>query len=234
MRILLLVVAALTGCPACTYPFELAVPGALSIPLGVVSGCVGAGTIPEDGLPDQEGNLTHFTHTVASGEQGTRCLLRAEWSGPLMDVDALRANAEQQLRARGLDPKRVAMRITSITPTVDTVALRGRGTDRPALLAPGIISYRGALSIPGDEEIIVVTVAPDQDPAEPWVSVRESPRLVELANEAWTTGESIPATGTAEVSINLARIGDVGEVPENPRLRVVFTIALEGNAGFAF
>lgn len=229
VSLLIVVAAALAGCEACTYPFSVEAGGTLNIPLGIAADCMGEGTVPEDGQPDDEGNLTRFTHAIVAREDGPRCVMHADWSGPLVDVSELRADAEDEMRANGIDPDDVEVRITSITPTIETVGLRGRGTE--ALAAPGIVTYRGALSIEGDEEIIVVTLAEDGDPANPEVVVRESPRLIELANEAWLTGEDVPATGTADVSINLRRVGDLGDLPPSPRLRVDFAVTLEGDAG---
>ena len=208
-----------SGC-ACSYPFSIETYGRLEMPFGLVRRCNGTDSF------DYMGSHTDITYTL----DGTRCSLKADWEGPIVDMAKLREDAQDDLDALGLDADEVELRVGHIDPTVDEAGLANRRTDVPIAMPEGALVYRGTLSVPGDAEVVVVELPEGATVNDPEVIVRESEVLVELANAAWQEQAELWGTGTADVTIDLARILEVPDLPTRPAFAVRFAITLEGDA----
>jgi len=219
--------AAFSGCPGCGVPFDITTSGSVVFPLGGVDGCDDNGSIPEDGEPDEFGNLTTFTHT----NEGTICSLSANWTGSLLDMAAVREDVDAELEAAGLDPATVTVTVLSMEATVETVILQDNDTQEPIDLPDAaLISYRGAISVDGDDDIIIAFHPFGGDPNTPTVTVRDSERLVELANDALGGGEPLLASGDAVAQIDMAELPTI-EAAGAPAIVVTFDIGVAGEAG---
>jgi hypothetical protein len=207
----------------CSYPFTIETEGRLEMPFGVVRRCSGTDSF------DYMGSHTDIVYTL----EGTRCSLHADWEGPIVDMAELREDARDDLEALGIDPDemdQIELRVGDIKPEVDEAGLANRRTDVPIEMPAGALAYRGTLSVPGDENVVVVELPEGSRFNDPEVTIRESERLVELAEAAWLERTELWGTGTADVVIDLARILEVPDLPRRPAFAVKFAITLEGDA----
>jgi HSP20 family molecular chaperone IbpA len=223
----------------CSYPFSFDVSSDVTLPLGAAANCADAidgvvhGTFPADGEPDKHGNLTSFTHTFSSTDN--RCTLRAEWRGPLVDMDELRDDAAIEMRALGLDPDDVDVSITSIEPRVTAVRLRGPEDAEDAEDAEVVragVTYRASVGVPGDADVITLAAGEGDDLAHPDVTVAEQQsHFLRAANEAWRERAQLPGVAAVDIDIDLAAAASAqGDVALPAALRVDFDVVLEGDA----
>lgn len=209
-------------------PFQTESEGTIVFPLGAVGDCTSDddGTVPENGEPDENGNLTTYTHV----NDGTTCTLKADWQGRLVDMSDVKAEVDAELEEAGVDPTTVTLRIVSMTPTVQTVILRDDETDEPIdLSADALLGYFGEISVDGDPEIITAGYTAPGDPTVPDVETKDSAALVEQANAAFADGTPLEATGSGNCTISMAQIAEI-QVAGQPALVVSFAIGLEGEA----
>jgi hypothetical protein len=230
---LLLLALPVSGCE-CLFgllgavPFETESDGVVVFPLGSVGDCTSAddGTVPENGEPDENGNLTTYSHS----NDGTVCILKADWQGNLVNMEDVRAEVDAELEEAGLDPATVRLRIISMTPTVQTVVLRDDATDEVLeLSAEALLAYRGSISVAGDEDIIVASYDGSGDATVPDVEVKESVALVDLANTSFEEGTPLAATGTGNTSVAMSELPTIQGAGQ-PALVVTFKIVLAGEA----
>jgi hypothetical protein len=209
-------------------PFDTETDGVVVFPLGTVGDCTSAddGTVPVDGNPDADGNLTTYSHS----NDGTVCQLKADWIGNLVNMDEVKAEVDAEIEEAGLDPANVRLNIVSMTPTVKTVVLRDDETDDEIELGTdGLLAYRGSISVEGDEDIIVASYEGDGDPNTPDVEVKESAVLIANANASFADGTPLAASGTGNTSIAMTELPTV-QAAGQPALVVTFSIALSGEA----
>lgn len=223
--LLTIVITTIVPASACDVGFNTDVSESVTLPLAVAGACDASrergaaieGTLPRDGEPDKNGNLTTFTVTT----DGSRCVLHAFWQGVLIDTNVARAKAEADMRDAGIDPRDVDVHISRIDPKVTAVDLDGDA----AVGADGV-SYRAVIGVPRAPEIFVMEVAPGGDVAHPEVVVNENKRLLRAANDAWRDEVPMPAVGTVDLVIDEA--GSNGNAALPRALRVDFDVALEG------
>lgn len=223
---------ALTLCAAvlalgsgCSYPFSVDVSSAVTLPLGAAVNCAEAnagvleGSIPADGEPDAHGNLTHFEHTFFAGN---KCTLHAQWQGPLVDMNEIRADADAQMRDLGLEPDDVDVYIRRIEPRVTAVDFDGEA------ILPGV-TYRAAVGVPKATQIILLEANEGDDLAKPKVTIAERhKRFLRAANESWRERKPMDGVATVDIEIDLDEAGMNAELPES--LRVDFDVQLYGDA----
>ncbi len=209
----------------CSSPFSVDVSSGVTLPLGAAVNCAEAnagvleGTIPANGEPDEHGNLTTYAHTFFAGNL---CTLRADWTGPLVDMDAIRKDADEQMRELGLEPDDVDVYIRRIEPTVTAV-----GFDNEMVL-PGV-TYTVNLGVPNGSKIIVLKAAEGDDLAHPTVTIAERHRrLLRTANKAWRERTAMPGVAGVNIEIDLDEAGMNAPLPA--ALRVDFDVHLYGDA----
>lgn len=228
LSVVLFPVVMATGCGSCTVPFDFEDEGTIVIPLGAVGDCSSAdnGTFPEDGEPDEDGNLTTFEHA----NDGTNCTLTASWQGILVDMASTRAEAEQQIGDSGLDPATVKVSITEFAPTVQIVELRDDDADAAlALDDSALVSYAGGINIEGTDGLITVAFAAPGDPTQPTVETNADQNFLDVVNAAYADSAAIPATGGGDAVIALDGIAPVAEAAR-PALSITYTIKGTGEA----
>lgn len=210
----------------CSYPFEVDVSSAVTLPLGAAVNCAEAnagvleGTIPANGEPDKHGNLTRFEHRFS--EEGNRCALHAEWEGPLVDMEAMRADAEDEMRKLGLEPDDVDVYIREIEPRVTAVGFDGGDL-------PGGVSYRANVGVPNASKVIMLEAAEGSNLMEPKVTMGPNQRrLLRNANKAYREREPMPGIASVDIEIDLGEAGMEAELPES--IRVDFDMRLFGDA----
>jgi hypothetical protein len=209
-------------------PFETESDGVVVFPLGSVGDCTSAddGTVPSNGEPDEDGNLTTYSHS----NDGTVCQLKADWVGTLVNMEDVRAEVDAEIEEAGLDPANVRLNIISMTPTVETVVLRDDETDEVLDLGTdALLAYRGSISVEGDEDIIVASYDGNGDPTVPDVDVKDSATLVALANTSFAEGTPLSASGTGNSSIAMAELPTI-QAAGQPALVVTFKIVVAGEA----
>lgn len=209
-------------------PFETESDGVIVFPLGSVGDCTSAdnGTVPADGEPDENGSLTVYSHS----NDGTVCQLKADWTGNLVNMEDVRAEVDAEIEEAGLDPANVRLNIISMTPTVETVVLRDDETDEVLELGTeALLAYRGAISVEGDEDIIVASYDGTGDPTVPNVETKESAVLIALANTAFAEGTPLAASGEGNTSIAMTELPQIQGAGQ-PAIVVTFKIALAGEA----
>lgn len=209
-------------------PFETESDGVVVFPLGSVGDCTSAddGTVPANGEPDENGNLTTYAHS----NDGTVCQLKADWVGSLVNMEDVRAEVDAEIEEAGLDPATVRLKIISMTPTVETVVLRDDATDEVLELSDeALLGYRGSISVEGDEDIIVASYDGNGDPTVPDVDVKDSATLVELANTSFTEGTPLAASGTGNTSVAMNELPTI-QAAGQPALVVTFKIVVAGEA----
>ncbi len=209
-------------------PFETESDGVIVFPLGSVGDCTSAdnGTVPVDGEPDEDGNLTTYSHS----NDGTVCQLKADWVGNLVNMEDVRAEVDAEIEEAGLDPANVRLNIISMTPTVETIILRDDATDETLdLSTDALLAYRGSISVEGDEDIIVASYDGEGDATVPDVEVKDSPTLVALANTSFAEGSPLAASGTGNTDIAMAELPTI-QAAGQPALVVTFKIVVSGEA----
>jgi hypothetical protein len=217
--------AAAVSLAGCSYPFSVDVSSGVTLPLGAAVNCAEAnagvmeGTIPANGEPDAHGNLTHFEHAFYAGNI---CTLRADWTGPLVDMDAIRADADAQMRDLGLDPDDVDVYIRRFEPKVTAV-----GFDHEMVL-PGV-TYRASVGVPASPKLITLEAAEGADLTQPEVNVStRKKRFLRAANRAWRERAPMDGVAAVDIDIDLDEAGMNATLPE--ALRVDFNVHLYGDA----
>jgi hypothetical protein len=215
-----------SGCGGCSFPFTVETDGQVVIPLGPVGDCSAAdnGTYPENGEPDEDGNLTTYTHVV----DGTSCKMTANWTGPLVNMKKAREDTEKELENQGLDPSTIDVYISGFAPKVELVTLRDDGKDgNPAIDAPGLTAYHGSIAVADTDDVITADFAAPGDPLKPESSVNVTDDVLAAVNEAYQDKSTVPASGLAETAIDVAQLAPV-QSAVRPALVVDFKLKIEG------
>jgi hypothetical protein len=178
---------------------------------------------------DENGTVT-YQHTAVAVEGGpSLCGLHADWAGRLLDMADAKEQVEAEMVKQGLEPGTVTITFTGVQFEVTDVAMRdAAGND---LTPPDVPSYTGALSIEGDEDIIVIEHSEGGDVKDPDVTVKDSPVLVETVNAAYQSGEEIPGTGTTTAVVDLDTAA-VLDAADHPGLDIEFIVKVEAQIGF--
>lgn len=221
---LILILSAAAGCEGCDdlflygmgVPFSHTIEGTLRLSFGEVDAeCSGSGDVSAE-----NGTVTYLHAPTDDG----LCALGAAWTGTLIDTVDAKAQVDEEIAARGFDPKLVKITFTKVTFAIGAVSFRDKeGTD---LTPPSIPSYRGALQTQDGEDIIVVEHEGDGDPTQPDVQVMDSPSLVADVNHAWATDESIPGTGAARAVVDMDTAAAFADVDE-PGLEMEYAVTVE-------
>lgn len=223
---LLAAVAAIIAATGCSQPFSVDVVSSVRLPLGEALNCTGAadperlvGTIPADGQPDAHGSVTYFQHTLS---EDNKCALRARWLGPLIVMDQVRKDVDEQLRDLGLEPHEVDLYVRTIKPTVTVVGFGDGSVSRG-------VTYRANLGVPEAPKAIMLEAKDGSDFGNPEMIVTtHQRRVIRSANQSWREGEPMEGAGDVAVDIDLDEASDTA-LPA--ALLIDFEFGLHGDAG---
>lgn len=224
-----LCLTAVTGCGGCAdlfgllgldAPFSHTIEGTLRLSFGSVDAeCGGTGT-----REGEAGTITYAHGATADGN----CGLGATWAGTLIDTTEAKAQVEDGMEEQGLDPATVKIVFTSVAFSTGAISFRDAvGND---LTPPSIPSYRGAIHIEGEQDLIVLAHEGEGDPTQAAVEVKDSQALVDALNAAWESGDPVPGTGDADAVVDMASAAAFSEADE-PGLEMEYAVTVEATLG---
>lgn len=219
------------GCGACDdaflhglpigVPFTHGLAGELALPLGAVgTSCDAQGERDVDGA-----HVTYAHRTTSDGA----CLLSTTWEGTLLDATRAKEELRAALAEKGVDGDVAKVTFTKVSFALGAVAFRD-AQDRDVALS-AVRSYRAALHVAGQDEVVVVEHAAPADPSQPDFATQGEDAVVAALNEAWQDGAHVPGTGDAASTVDMKDAVTLAEA-DAPSLRVEYLVEIEGVLGF--
>jgi len=227
-----IVIAAASTLSACGYDdyhFHAAGDGQINLRMGPVNRNCSLSAASEQSFPD--GSKASFTNQM----QGDTCVIKTQWSGPIMDTSSFRHEGAKELHG---DATIDDTQITRFNLKMESVRLRdlahdfdGDGQFDVLDVADTAIDNMDAKINIGGEEALGVhfdTTEFGTDPDHPNIFVATPTALVPQAEKAWKAKDDVVATGSSTLVFKQAALDNI-EAADEPALSLEYQLDLTGN-----
>lgn len=200
---------AVSGCQGCSFPFETSSDGVIRLSLHAPGpDCIDQGSeVLDNGTPDEpsDDSTISWSHNAAANT----CALSSTWQGTLLAMAGIREDVEAAIADAGLEGQSASVELTSIRPTIESVAMVDdiEGDDDPditGILQDVLLRYAGCVALgdgscdADDPASGMFTVTTEGGTHEaPVTAVNDAEGLVAAANAAIAGEENVVGTGAA-------------------------------------
>lgn len=219
--ILLAAVAAGAACGGTDTNFHVAQEGRVDMRLGPVNQTCNLSSAAT-GVPNDDGSVTTFVHSTQGGD----CVIRATWAGTLIDMAAVREEAEGEIHEASLSDTR----INRFNLKIEAARLRDLAND--AVLDVSDLSMKEIHAGVDVDDVRAMAVDFDttqafNDPDNPDEFVIDPEALAPVADEAFQAGEDLLATGDVEIIVDLDGVDGFQEA-DDPAYALEFQADFDG------